>query len=406
MIVVHQPAVCETSGATRLRCRLDGIAGMDSLWFDIEGLDADGIVLENSDAMVLACLLPAMKTGQNVVVKGTMSCRLYYNLTHHLIPILKQFIPTLKDTSIQPATLNKNALCSKGGVMSGFSGGIDSLCTYHDHSEDRAPREYVITHFVYNNVGSHGQSEAMAYENFRRRIARLKLFAQQEQMPLVTVNSNLDRLIGMSFELTHTVRNAVVALTMQKAFSKYIYSSGFHYSHICIRPSYHMGFLDPVIVPLVGTETLECISSGSRYTRVEKTERVATVSRWSSFLDVCVSPRWITRRVNCSRCWKCMRTELTLELLGKLHQFGEAFDLDVYSSFRNLYLVNVMGSRNPLLREIVRLMKSKGVPIPLSVSMAAALIPGAITRRIPGGIMGRLAARPKLTKLIAACLSV
>lgn len=70
---------------------------------------------------------------------------------------------------------------------------------------------------------------------------------------------------------------------------------------------------------LLSTEATDSISTGSQYTRAAKTAQVAEIEPSYRHLDICVEPG--TSRSgfrNCSRCWKCARTMVTLEALGKL----------------------------------------------------------------------------------------
>jgi hypothetical protein len=232
-----------------------------------------------------------MASGQDLDVKGPVSSKLFYNLTHYLMPVLKNFIPSCKMIEIKPTALTRASGPCAQGVMAGFSGGIDSFCNYYDHSGDRVPEEYRITHFLFNNVGSHGQ---MSPESdrvvFNKRFSVLQDFAKLENKPFVAVDSNLDEVIGMKFQLTHTIRNATVALLLQSACSKFLYASAYAFRETDVRPSDAMGHLDPIILPLLGTERLECIASGGQYTRVDKTIRVARVDASTQFLDVCVNP--------------------------------------------------------------------------------------------------------------------
>ena len=144
---------------------------------------------------------------------------------------------------------------------------------------------------------------------------------------------------------------------MQQLFGKYLYASGVRYQDCKVGTAYDIAYADPMSVHLLSTETLECISSGCQYSRVEKTIRVsAFLSR--KYLDVCARNRTIAG--NCSTCWKCARTLLTLDTLGCEHLYDGVFDLNAWATIRNRYIRTVLLSRNPLLREIVELAKTRG----------------------------------------------
>lgn len=89
----------------------------------------------------------------------------------------------------------------------------------------------------------------------------------------------------------------------------------------------------------------------------------------------------IAAKINCSRCWKCLRTELSLELMGKLDAFSEVFDLNTYQRFRWLHLCDVLGSQNPLLKEIRNMMPIYGFQPPLSAKLVGLLVPNILIHK-------------------------
>ncbi len=73
------------------------------------------------------------------------------------------------------------------------------------------------------------------------------------------------------------------------------------------------------------------------------------------FLNVCASGEGSGR--NCSRCFECCRTLLTLEILGQTEAFAGVFDLDAYQQERRRFVRKVLKKdrKNPLNREILEL---------------------------------------------------
>ena len=120
---------------------------------------------------------------------------------------------------------------------------------------------------------------------------------------------------------------------------------------------------DTIALPLLSPETLDMVSSGSQYTRVEKTLKVAGIEESYRFLDVCTADSRIT---NCSSCFKCKRTMLTLEIAGALGRYSEVFDLDTYKKIRNLYIEEVLSGREdrPYSQELISFIRVTGFKIP------------------------------------------
>ena len=82
------------------------------------------------------------------------------------------------------------------------------------------------------------------------------------------------------------------------------------------------------------------------------------------YLNVCVDPSFEGR--NCSVCFKCCRTLLTLELLGVADLYKETFDLEKFRRVRNRYVLKVLRyKRGSFEAEIADLFRAKGAGLPV-----------------------------------------
>jgi hypothetical protein len=167
-----------------------------------------------------------------------------------------------------------------------------------------------------------------------------------------------------------------------------------------------MSHLDPVILPLLGTERLECIASGGLHSRVEKTRRVAEIEESRLYLDVCVSPHNAPEGItNCGVCWKCIRTATTLKIFGRLEEFGRAFDLNSFARFDKLYLIEVMGGKSSYVKEVRQLIAERNYPVPASVRLIGALLPGAVAQQFSIRVIPALWRHKSLARFINRCLA-
>ena len=73
------------------------------------------------------------------------------------------------------------------------------------------------------------------------------------------------------------------------------------------------------------------------------------------YLDICVHA--IDSAENCSTCWKCARTLLTLEILGQRSLYDQAFDLSKFDAIKPHYIQTLLRSEKPLEKEVVELAK-------------------------------------------------
>jgi hypothetical protein len=360
-IIIGKPELTPQNGDLTFSVEVDFLEKRETLWFRLKKEYAY-LVSDRSDAPLVALLIPAMVLGEDIHLKGTISEKIYYNLSGPFQKVLKLIIPSLHIIKIFPADVQP-AYQQGTGVGMGFSAGIDSFCVLSDHHYTDVPEGFQVTHLLYNNVGSwdHGEKGRRL---FQMHYEMIKPVTERIGLPFIAIDSNVDSFYeGLGFQQTHTLRNASVALLLQKGIKKFLYASGVHYSNAFVGVCNDTAYSDTISLPLLSTEALDLISDGSEYTRVEKTLKVAKIEDSYKFLDVCAKG---DSQINCSRCWKCKRTMLTLDIAGFLNRYSEVFDLDIYRQSRDMYIAEVLKSKNPLLREIVSFMKTSGFKIPLS----------------------------------------
>ena len=123
--------------------------------------------------------------------------------------------------------------------------------------------------------------------------------------------------------------------------------------------------IEAALLPLLSTETMDVMLTGGQHTRVEKTRRITLVPDAEEILNVCVSAPSHGR--NCSKCKKCRRTMMTLELHGELQKFHEVFDLKAWRRDRTAYVIGTMFRRPKryLIKEMVAYVKEKKIHFPL-----------------------------------------
>lgn len=205
---------------------------------------------------------------------------------------------------------------------------------------------------------------------------RARELARGEGLKLLSCLSNIDeiyRAVGSkSFADTHSLRNAAGAHLFHGDLSCYLYSSAFPFRDIGVPRMFNasMGYIDPMLLPLLSTERLLMTSACAGLSRAEKTSVVATDPRAHHGLDVCVNgghDRRTSQFLNCSTCWKCVRTLATLEALGEIEKFGDVFDLSTYFSGRTSLLSSLHArarSGVQLDQEVIDLQRSAGLQVP------------------------------------------
>jgi len=117
---------------------------------------------------------------------------------------------------------------------------------------------------------------------------------------------------------------------------------------------------EPFLLPLLSTENTELIIHGCQYSRPEKTVIVSKNPLTHKFLDICINDEHLLRSnskiLNCSKCFKCLRTMVTLEHFNLLDLYTDVFDLGIYRSNKDDYISN-LNENDPMEREILEIIK-------------------------------------------------
>lgn len=330
------------------------------LWYSLPSEHANWFSTDRCDGFVVGLLFQAMERNEDLVVEGAVSSRLFHSLQNFYIPLMAQAFPDLHRINIKPGALLDSVSAEGCGVCTGFSGGIDSFATFKQHFVDEPSDGHKITHLLFHNVGSHGHgAPASARKLFRERYQMVLPFAREVGLPLIMIDSNLSDVFKTDFIKRHSALNASVPLLLQNQFRRYYYASTYKYADCTVNGIDDIAHFDPFAFHLFSTEGLDCVSTGCQMSRVEKTTVTATYEPSYRHLNVCVDPDFEGR--NCSVCFKCSRTILTLELLGKAHLYARIFDLEKFSKVRRRYIQKVFAYKpGSFEAEIAALYREKG----------------------------------------------
>jgi hypothetical protein len=340
-ITFRQPTLQERDTSVRLSSILEFDGASHEMWYEIPKEYAHWFSTDRSDGFVVGFILQAMQLQRDIITHAPLSSKLWHNLTHFFIPMMAKAFPNLTAIKILPSSLIETTTQAMG-VAGGFSGGIDSFAAIVDHFVNEDSASHRISHFLFHNVGSHGDKDyQQARILFRQRYDVLRQYPELVGIPFVPVDTNIHEIVPTEFVKTYIALNASVPLVLQNHFRKYFYASSYKYEDCGVNNTDIVGRFDPLAFHMLSTETLDCISTGGQMSRVEKTKLVAGYEMSRRFLNVCVSPA--SEGPNCSVCIKCCRTLLSLELLGKEHLYTSVFDLDRFHSVRRKYInISVM----------------------------------------------------------------
>ena len=265
-------------------------------------------VAPTADAFAAAMLVPAMKAGERLEIVPPISPRLHFNL-----PRIRDVFHTWHkdyhriEIDARPAE-QKPAVTSRQAATF-FSGGVDSFFTLYKQ-RTRAMLPVPLTHVIF-------------MRGIETELERIKGIEESEAfVKRVAEETGVQCIFGSTNIRTHfPLRLDKYCLGTALAATAFSLSRGF--SHICIPSSFNYKGLKPhgttpLVDEMFSTEALEIVHDGSETSRSDK---VAAILGWKrtlvlNHLRVCNYNFGGT--TNCGECTKCVRTAITLRVLGAL----------------------------------------------------------------------------------------
>lgn len=355
-ISVKAPTLSTCNGLSRLEFPVEGF-GVDVLSYSFSGTESE-FVSQSLDTALIALVLPAMLLGQNIHLQGNVSPLLHFHVQDYIIPLLATAFPLAKTISVTADAFLPSSSTGERAVITGMSNGIDSLHVCATHLNANTPQEMRPTHLLFHDIGSHGREQSSVKSQLAtERLKKSQASADALNLPLIVVRSNIGEFFPEEYEQSHTLRSASVALALSGKVSSFLYASGVSYGKLEIAGARGTAHFDPILLPLIKTEAMECFSIGASSTRVEKTAIVSEYEFSYSRLNVCVSTP-----ENCSKCGKCLRTIFMLDLLGQADKYAAVFDLQIYKKLKSNYIAHVLAARSDgtFTKELKLLMKASG----------------------------------------------
>lgn len=345
-LTIRLPGVRKDGDHTYLFADYDGPSG-GTLWF--RSGDDEAVAVFNpalSDAFLPVALLMSMESGSDLHFEGAVSDTLAESAAHHLGAILAIQNPTLRPPAITFAKVVHDLPAGKG-VGTGLSCGVDSFAAvwrHHHHAPSPGTRLTHLTQF------SHAQRRG-EINGWDRRMPRFRQAAAAIGLPLLTVGTNFAARLSAPHTMSHVYLNAACALAIGGVIGRYYYASTFQYRDVHVRQTSDIAHADPIVLPLLSSRQVAFVSTGSETPRTAKTARVTEVLASREHLEVCT--KTLPGVMNCSTCYKCLRTMATLDLLGRIEDYGAVFDLQKWKAQRSGYARKVLLTEgNPYFEEI------------------------------------------------------
>lgn len=201
-----------------------------------------------------------------------------------------------------------------------FSGGVDATFTLTWLKEQQAGRLLALS-IIHSEDGLPEPHQLALYESYRRALAA-------HDVDLIFVATNImtcnDRVHDLWAFATHGGCMAAVAHSLSKQVDRWFISSSHDLTALIPWGSH------PLLDPQYSSDRVSCTHFGAEFTRFEKILGIVHGPVGSGTLAVCGDGVQGGAWINCSRCQKCLRTMMALDLAGAREQ-SISFDWSGYS---------------------------------------------------------------------------
>ena len=327
------------NGWTYLKCDFE-VTGMvnpfkeDTMWVAVEDKNEDMLSTKVYDPFVLLPVYLGMHYGQDVCIEGNVSARLYHNVTHYLMSIFDNFSDYTQRINLTVKGFDTVEECDARLVGTANSCGVDSLVTIYDNYVMEQNPDYKINSLFFVNCGLIGRYSDATRQLWIEKAALSEKAADELGLPMYLIDSNFAEFvykIGMQKIVYLAIYSCV--LSLQKYVRRYLMSGNFSYDEVAefgknSRDFDIAEYSETYLLHLISTEKIKFVIDGAQYTRGEKIERISDWDIARKYLNVCYTRT--THGFNCSDCNKCMWTLIPLEAMGKLEDFSQVFNLDIY----------------------------------------------------------------------------
>ena len=240
-----------------------------------------------------------------------------------------------------------------------FSGGIDSFYSLTQLRRVGFPLRLLVN----VHAGAHCHRACM-----ERRKEQVRRVADASGLGFIAIDTNFHDVIDVGHLVAHPFRTVAAAYTLHGAVDGVFLSTGLAYHDLSFDWINEGGeAAGGSMTDSVAWARMPVTEIGYERRRFEKLEIVADEPLSYQALDVCLNGQHPGggepgAPPNCTECRKCIRTMLSLELMGRLDRYRTQFDLEAFAAKREELLGRVRQSRLASDRDLLARLRGSSLP--------------------------------------------
>ncbi|MEC6909360.1 hypothetical protein VXS04_16975 [Photobacterium piscicola] len=344
MILVSEIKKNIENNIVKYYCEYELDGEKKELWFKTELNNDEYIQKNNCDAFFIILSLLAIEKEIDIKFESKVSAELLYNMKSYLAEIVSTMSKKSRKINIF-ADADVRRIDQGIGVATAMSMGIDSFYSLYSNID----KEFPVTHLTLFNAGTFGSSNARhALSLFEDAKKQVEFVAKDLKLPLIWLDSNINETIKMTFIQTHSYRHMACASFFSNLLGRYYYSSGHKINDFKVDFSDSANY-DLLLSKALSSSRMDISISGLIESRVRKTIEISNYNPTKKYLNVCLitdDANPIKNKeghfTNCSKCHKCVRTLITLDVIGKIDEYSDVFDLSVYRKSKDKHFAEMI----------------------------------------------------------------
>ena len=312
-MIVKDVRLARTGDVTVLsaRCKIRKL-GWDTVYYSVENAAQSADVYNDASPFATSLLLPSMKQGEDLIIRGSISQQLYKGMHAVMQEVLdwnlgfKPIEIKVDEVAADTNTPHRTAVF--------FSGGVDSFYTYLKHKDDPVEADRVDTFILVNGFDIDLRNKRL----WNRTLQNITDIAAAEKVEVVVVESNIYGLLEpiMNWDYSHGGCLAAVGLFLRGAFHQVYMPGSYSAEEQAIRTPLGTSL---AIDGHWSTESTTFVHDGTEASRLDKVIwQIAQSPLALEHLRVCHENE--DKAYNCGKCEKCLRTMTSLYLAGALEK--------------------------------------------------------------------------------------
>ena len=319
-----------------------------TLWYRLPGVHQD-CLSPNQDPFAVATVLMAMKRARQLKIHGTVAPSLLRNL-EEFQAIWGSWLPQRLTPVPMQADVEQELAVSPPDrpAIATFSGGVDSCYTAFVHGQGRAGRrqESLQAGLLIHGLDIDLKQTAV----FDQAVARSQRILDSLGLPLIAMTTNFRAALDIDWQMGYATALASALMMLQGRFRVGLIPSSYSYS-----AQRFVAGSNPLSDRWLGSDGFAIVHDGAANQRWQKISAIADWPEAMAHLRVCwEGPQTL---YNCGRCEKCIRTILSLRLLGR--ELPPCFPEEV--TLEAIRRIRVKGGQLGELQDLLTLAQSQNV---------------------------------------------